>query len=187
MRPRVGVQCGTPSRVSQGVAIVVIYPCGKARNSPPEGALKEGTQTYEMAVAPVGKNPLSLALDDSRSVLAVKGPLSPLRALDCCGLIWRDALFTREKREFGPCGRAERFPFGPYQRLDLPPARRPSGVWFSGFIPSRDGFLIRLVIHRSSRSYHLFFNYLLLLLVWGCGCIPSAAMRHIEPVVLETV
>ena len=28
-----------------------------------------------MAVAPVGKNPLSLALDDSRSVLAVKGTL----------------------------------------------------------------------------------------------------------------
>ena len=25
---------------------------------PPEAALKEGTQTYEMAVAPVGKNPL---------------------------------------------------------------------------------------------------------------------------------
>ena len=31
MRPRVGVQCGTPFRVSQGVAIVGIYPCGKAR------------------------------------------------------------------------------------------------------------------------------------------------------------
>ena len=29
---------------------------------PPEAALKEGTQTYEMAVAPVGKNPLSLSL-----------------------------------------------------------------------------------------------------------------------------
>ena len=59
MRPRVGVQCGTPTRVSQGVAIVGIYPCGKARNSPPEGVLTEGRQTYEMAVAPVGKNPLS--------------------------------------------------------------------------------------------------------------------------------
>ena len=35
MRPRVGVQCGTPSRGSQGVAIVGIYPCGKARNSLP--------------------------------------------------------------------------------------------------------------------------------------------------------
>ena len=31
MRPRVGVQCGTPTRVSQGVALVGIYPCGKAR------------------------------------------------------------------------------------------------------------------------------------------------------------
>ena len=64
---------------------------------PPEAALKEGTQTYEMAVAPVGKNPLSLAADDSRSVLAVKGPLSPLRALDCCGPIRRGWLFMREK------------------------------------------------------------------------------------------
>ena len=35
MRPRVGVQCGTPSRGSQGVAIVGIYPSGKARNPPP--------------------------------------------------------------------------------------------------------------------------------------------------------
>ena len=32
MRSRVGVQCGTPTRVSQGVALVGIYPCGKARN-----------------------------------------------------------------------------------------------------------------------------------------------------------
>ena len=32
-----------------GVALVLIYPCGKAWNSPPEGALKEGTRTYEMA------------------------------------------------------------------------------------------------------------------------------------------
>ena len=41
------------------VALVLIYPCGEAWNKPPEGALKEGIQTYEMAVAPVGKNPLS--------------------------------------------------------------------------------------------------------------------------------
>ena len=59
MRPRVGVQCGTPSRGSQGVAIVGIYPCGKAWNSPLEGALKEGTQTCENGGTPVGKNPLS--------------------------------------------------------------------------------------------------------------------------------
>ena len=31
--------------------------------------------------------PLSLALNDSRSVLAVKGPLPPLRALDGSGPI----------------------------------------------------------------------------------------------------
>ena len=34
--------------------------------------------------------PFLLALDDSRSVLAVKGALSPLRALDGCGPIRRD-------------------------------------------------------------------------------------------------
>ena len=39
-----------------------------------------------------------------------------------------------------------------------------SGVLFSGFIPSRDGFdfgfLIRRFVHRRRRSYYLFFNYL---------------------------
>ena len=33
------------------VALVLIYPCGKAWNSPPEGVLKEGRRTYEMARA----------------------------------------------------------------------------------------------------------------------------------------
>ena len=40
MWPRVGVQCGTPSRGSQGVAIVGIYPCGKARKLGQIGAPK---------------------------------------------------------------------------------------------------------------------------------------------------
>ena len=31
------------------VALVLIYPCGKARSSPPEGVLTEGRQTYERA------------------------------------------------------------------------------------------------------------------------------------------
>ena len=36
----------------------------------------EGIQTYEMVVAPIGKNPpFPSPLDDSRSVLAVKGSL----------------------------------------------------------------------------------------------------------------
>ena len=33
-----------------GVALVLIYPCGKAQNSPPGGALKEGRRTYVQAV-----------------------------------------------------------------------------------------------------------------------------------------
>ena len=45
------------------VAIVLIYPCGKARKAPPEGALKEGRQTYEMA----------------RSGLFFEGALAPAR------------------------------------------------------------------------------------------------------------
>ena len=44
-----------------GVALVLIYPCGKARNSPPEGVLTEGRQTYEMAV----QNGLGLPAGDS--------------------------------------------------------------------------------------------------------------------------
>ena len=42
-----------------GVAHVLIYPCGKAQKQPPGAALKARRRTYEMAVAPVGKNPLS--------------------------------------------------------------------------------------------------------------------------------
>ena len=49
----------TAIRPHCGVALVLIYPCGKAWNSPQVRGL----------------TPLSLALDDSRSVLAVKGPL----------------------------------------------------------------------------------------------------------------
>ena len=65
---------------------------------PPEAALKGGTQTYEMAVAPVGKNPLfplPWMIPDRSSPSRV--PLSPLRALDCCGPIRRGWLFMREK------------------------------------------------------------------------------------------
>ena len=51
-----GPDSGTEYRASirpQGVAIVCIYPCGKARKRRPGGALKEGGRTYEMAVAPM--------------------------------------------------------------------------------------------------------------------------------------
>ena len=62
-----------------------------------------------------------------------QGYASPLRALDRCGSIWRDALFTREKWGSGRgarrgesrmikdiiihCGEAEREPFGHPRRL----------------------------------------------------------------------
>ena len=48
--------------------------------------------------------------------------------------------------------------------LTRPLTKAISGVLFSGFIPSRDGFdfgfLIRRLIHSRRRSYYLFFNYL---------------------------
>ena len=68
-----------------GVALVLIYPCGKAQNSPPGAALK--TPLLQSLLQPP---PFPLALDDPGSVLAVKGPLAPLRALDCSGPIRRD-------------------------------------------------------------------------------------------------
>ena len=75
-------------------------------------------------------DPFPSPLDDPRSVLAVKGPL---RRVPRPGPLRADPkrwLFTRKK-----------------------------GGWFSGFIPSRDGFdfgfLIRRFIHSSRRSYYL--------------------------------
>ena len=65
MRPRVGVQCGTPSRVSQGVALVGIYPCGKAQE-PDKSERREC--------------PLSLSPNDLGSVFAVKGSALPRSA-----------------------------------------------------------------------------------------------------------
>ena len=47
MRPRVGVQCGTTTRVSQGVAIVGIYPCGKARE--PDKSERLGVSPFPLA------------------------------------------------------------------------------------------------------------------------------------------
>ena len=94
---------------------------------------------------------------------------------------------TPQTGEFGPFGRAERFPFGHTRRLEPQPRgavtrravaqrrSRASGltrpltkaisrVLFSGFIPSSDGFglwfLIWGFVHSRRRSYYLFFNYL---------------------------
>ena len=64
MRPRVAVMRNMPLHRSQGVAIVGIYPCGKARDSPQKGVLTERV-----------RYPFPLVLHDSRSVLAVKGTL----------------------------------------------------------------------------------------------------------------
>ena len=65
--------------------------------------------------------PLSPRASSCRIGPRLQGFASPLRALDRSGPIWRDALFTREKGDFGPCGRAEREPFGHTSRLEPQP------------------------------------------------------------------
>ena len=66
-------------------------------------------------------NPLSPRASLCRIGPRRQGSASPLRALDRSGPIWRDALFTREKGDFGPCGRTERFPFGHTSRFEPQP------------------------------------------------------------------
>ena len=80
-----------------GVDLVLIYPCGKARNSPPGAALKARRRTYEMAGAPVGKNPLSPRTAWWRIGPRRQGFAPPLRALDGSGPIRGATLFTRGK------------------------------------------------------------------------------------------
>ena len=88
MRPRVGVQCGTPTRVSQGFAIVGIYPCGKARE--PD------------KIKVPGECPLSFSPNDLGSVFPVKGiGFASLRSLDCCGPIRGDGDLQRKRRRGG--------------------------------------------------------------------------------------
>ena len=70
MRPRVAVMRNMPLHRPQGVAIVGIYPCGKARNSPPGAVLLSSAPPIPSTAAP-----LPLASHDSRSALAVKGSL----------------------------------------------------------------------------------------------------------------
>ena len=87
------------TQLTEWTPLVLIDLCGKPRSSPPAGVAC----------------PLSLSPNDPGSVLTVKGPL---RALDRCGPIWRDALFTRGKGAFWSCGGAGREPFGHTRRLE---------------------------------------------------------------------
>ena len=111
--------------------------------------------------------PFPLALDDSRSVLAVKGSLRRFAPWTAAGRSegggWSWLLGC------GPCERAGREPFGHTGRLEPQPrgavtrravaqrrsrasgltrllAEAISGVLFSGFIPSRDGSDFGLLI-----------------------------------------
>ena len=113
--------------------------------------------------------PFSLALDDSRSVLAVKGSLRRFAPWTAAGRSEGMAVYEGKGGGWawllgcGPCERAGREPFGPTGRLEPQPrgavtrravaqrrsrasgltrllAEAISGVLFSGFIPSRDGF-----------------------------------------------
>ena len=47
--PDSGTEYGVPLSRPHGVALVLIYPCGKARKQPPGAALKARRRTYEMA------------------------------------------------------------------------------------------------------------------------------------------
>ena len=110
-----------PLSLRQGVAIVLIYPCGKARSSPLAAALTEGRRTYEMAVAPVGKNPLSplpWMIPDRSSPSRVR--FRRFAPWTVPGRSEEMAVYEG-KGGFGPCGRAEREPFGHTSRLEPPP------------------------------------------------------------------
>ena len=75
MRPRIAGICGMPLSVS---------PWGRSR---PHLSLREGLK----------QTPFPLALDRSRSVLAVKGSLRRYRALDGSGPIRRDDCLRGER------------------------------------------------------------------------------------------
>ena len=76
MRPRVAARCGTPYTGPQGVAIVGIYPCGKARKRRPGGGgAGRDMEPMKWRLRQWARIPFPLALDDSRSVLDVKGSL----------------------------------------------------------------------------------------------------------------
>ena len=62
-------------------------------------------------------NPLSLALDDSRSVLAVKGSLRRFAPWTAAGRSGEPRC-SRGERGGRACGRAEREPFGHTSRLE---------------------------------------------------------------------
>ena len=67
---------GQSSIRPQGVAIVGIYPCGKARKRRPGGGgAGRDMEPMKWRLRQWTRIPFPLALDDSRSVLAVKGSL----------------------------------------------------------------------------------------------------------------
>ena len=67
---------GQSSIRPQGVAIVGIYPCGKARKRRPGGGgAGRDMEPMKWRLRQWARIPFPLALDDSRSVLAVKGSL----------------------------------------------------------------------------------------------------------------
>ena len=109
---------GQSSIRPQGVAIVGIYPCGKARKRRPGGGgAGRDMEPMKWRLRQWARTPFPLALDDSRSVLAVKGSLR------------RFAPWTAAGRSEGDgCLRGK------------------GGVLFSGFIPSRDGSDFGLLI-----------------------------------------
>ena len=87
MRPRIEVHCGIPLSGPMGVALVLIYPCGKAWNSPPfpsrfivsdravgrEGELAHDKGYYHSCLGRSRK----LAFGHTRRLSRSRGALSP--------------------------------------------------------------------------------------------------------------
>ena len=95
MRPWIAALWNMPLSRPHGVALVLIYPCGKAWNRPPF--------------------PSRLIVPDRSSSSRVRFAASRPGRLRVDP---KDALLTRGKGGFGPCGMAERFPFGHTSRLE---------------------------------------------------------------------
>ena len=98
MRPWIAALWNMPLSRPHGVALVLIYPCGKAQNSPPGAALK--APLLQSLLPPP---PFPLALDDSGSVLAVKGTLRRFAPWTAPGRSERMAVYEG-KGGFGPWG-----------------------------------------------------------------------------------
>ena len=115
MRTRIAALRGVPLSGPMRVALVLIYPCGKARNRPPGGLLKSSGAGA----------PFPLSLDDFRSVLAVKGSLRRFAPWTAPGRSEGKRCLQGERGVVGlrVCGfraveRAGREPFGHTGRLE---------------------------------------------------------------------